>query len=227
MPRRIDHAWWHRLFARSAATGRPLQTRLREMVVTATSEGWLAPESPLPSSRELAENLGVARNTVLLAYQQLVDEGHLELRERSGYFVRPEACRKPVAGDAVPRDGESMPDWDEWLAIRPAAQLNIVKPGDWQSFPYPFLYGQSDPTLFPINDWRECARQALSVLEIRGWAPDLAARDDPELVEQIRTQACPAAASGRRTTRSWSPSARSRPSTCWPSSCCGRAWPLG
>ena len=79
MPRRIDHAWWHRLFARSAATGRPLQTRLREMVVTATSEGWLSPESPLPSSRELAEALGVARNTVVLAYQQLAGEGYLSL----------------------------------------------------------------------------------------------------------------------------------------------------
>ncbi|MEM7043575.1 MAG: PLP-dependent aminotransferase family protein, partial [Pseudomonadota bacterium] len=59
------------------------------------------------------------------------------------------------------------------------------------NFPYPFLYGQSDPTLFPINDWRECARQALSVLEIRGWAADLVDGDDPELVEQIRTRVLP------------------------------------
>ena len=87
MAPRVDRVLWDRLFARTAATGWPLQARLREMMAAAISEGWLVPGTPLPSSRELAENLGVARNTVLLAYQQLVDEDLLESRERSGYFV--------------------------------------------------------------------------------------------------------------------------------------------
>lgn len=190
MPR-VDHASWDRLFAQSAATGRTLQARLREMVVAAVNEGWLTPENPLPSSRELAETLGVARNTVLLAYQQLVDEEVLEARERSGYFVRPEARRTRMAPGAAAVEAVAAPDWDRWLAIRPAAQRNLVKPRDWQSYPYPFLYGQFDPNLFPTNDWRECARQALSVLEIRGWAPDLIGSDDSELVEQIRTRLLP------------------------------------
>lgn len=190
MPR-VDHAGWDRLFAQSAATGRPLQARLREMVVAAVNEGWLTPGNPLPSSRELAETLGVARNTVLLAYQQLVDEDVLEARERSGYFVRPEACRKRIVPGAGSAEVATAPDWSRWLVMRPAAQRNLVKPRDWQGYPYPFLYGQFDPTLFPTNDWRECARQALSVLEIRGWAPDLIGSDDPELVEQIRTRLLP------------------------------------
>lgn len=191
MPR-VDHASWDRLFAQSAATGRTLQARLREMVVAAVNEGWLTPENPLPSSRELAETLGVARNTVLLAYQQLVDEEVLEARERSGYFVRPEACRmRIVPGAATVEAAAAAPDWDRWLATRPAAQRNLAKPRDWQSYPYPFLYGQFDPTLFPTNDWRECARQALSVIEIRGWAPDLIGSDDSELIEQIRARLLP------------------------------------
>jgi GntR family transcriptional regulator / MocR family aminotransferase len=189
--RRIEHAWWDRLFAQSAATGRPLQARLREMVVAAVNEGWLACDAPLPSSRELAQNLGVARNTVLLAYQQLVDDGFLESRERSGYFVRAEVRSRVPAHGPPAKEGKAAPSWHRWLAVRPSGHRNLVKPADWLKYPYPFLYGQFDPTLFPINDWRECARQALSVLEIRGWAPDLVARDDPELVEQIRTRLLP------------------------------------
>lgn len=191
MSKRIDHVWWHQLFARSAASGRPLQARLREMVVSAVNKGWLTSDASLPSSRELAENLGVARNTVLLAYQQLVDDGVLESRERSGYFVRADTHGNPIEPDSPPTARAGSPLWERWLAIRPAAQRNLVKPLDWLTYPYPFLYGQFDPNLFPTNDWRECARQALSVLEIRGWAPDLVGRDDPELVEQIRTRLLP------------------------------------
>jgi GntR family transcriptional regulator / MocR family aminotransferase len=191
MPKRIDHAWWDRLFAQSAATGRPLQTRLREMVVAAVNKAWLTPGTPLPSSRELAEKLGVARNTVLLAYQHLVDEGVLESRERSGYFVRADGRGNRIEPNYPPTSGVAPPVWERWLAIRPAAERNLVKPRDWLTYPYPFLYGQFDPNLFPTNDWRECVRQALSVLEIRGWASDLVARDDPELVEQIRTRLLP------------------------------------
>jgi len=63
-----------------------------------------------------------------------------------------------------------------------------VKRRDWQNYPYPFIYGQFDPTLMPIAGWRECCNQALSVSEIRGWAADLIDGDDPLLVEQIQAR---------------------------------------
>ncbi len=187
--RRIAEASWDRLFARTADSGRPLQARLREMVVRAIGEGWLGADMPLPSSRRLARDLGVARNTVLLAYQQLVAEEVLEARERSGYFVRPGGWQPATARPAsAPR---ATLDWAARLTALPSRQRNIKKPVDWINKPYPFLYGQSDPTLFPINEWRECARQALSILEVRGWTADLVDGDDPELVEQIRTRVLP------------------------------------
>ncbi len=52
----------------------------------------------LPSTRELSHQLGVARNTVALAYELLVDEGYLVTRNRSGHFVNPEI----VADRAAP-----------------------------------------------------------------------------------------------------------------------------
>src|ERR1035437_5591178 len=41
----------------------------------------------LPSKRLLASGLGISINTVDSAYQQLVSEGYLEARAKSGYFV--------------------------------------------------------------------------------------------------------------------------------------------
>ena len=42
------------------------------------------------SSRKLSEQLGIGRNTVMLAYAALEEDGYLIARERSGYFVNPE-----------------------------------------------------------------------------------------------------------------------------------------
>ncbi|KAG1242799.1 hypothetical protein G6F68_016041 [Rhizopus microsporus] len=57
------------------------------MLVSAILSGHLPPGMPVPSSRQLADQLHIARNTVVFAYQQLVSEGYLVSRERSGHFV--------------------------------------------------------------------------------------------------------------------------------------------
>src|SRR6201999_4256617 len=75
--------------------------------------------------------------------------------------------------------------------VRPSRLRNIVKPLDWQNYPYPFIFGQFDPSLFPTNDWRESARAALSVPEINNWARDLIDGDDPALIEQLQLQVLP------------------------------------
>ena len=49
-----------------------LQGQIRRMLVAAILDGQLPPQTALPSSRELADQLSVARNTVVLAYQQLL-----------------------------------------------------------------------------------------------------------------------------------------------------------
>ena len=49
--------------------------------------GTLKKNEKLPSKRSLAEHLGVSLITVENAYQMLKDEGYIESRERSGYYV--------------------------------------------------------------------------------------------------------------------------------------------
>ncbi|MGE0611674.1 MAG: GntR family transcriptional regulator, partial [Hyphomicrobiales bacterium] len=64
-----------------------LQSQIRELLVSAILGGQIPPEDRLPSSRQMARRLGVSRNTVVLAYQTLIDDGYLVARERSGYSV--------------------------------------------------------------------------------------------------------------------------------------------
>jgi GntR family transcriptional regulator/MocR family aminotransferase len=195
MAQKLNAAMWKQLLQRSERENMSLQGRIREMLVGAILDGQLPAGVPLPSSREMAEQLGVARNTVVLAYQQLADEGYLISRERSGHFVNAGMLagrlHAPSAVRPVARAAAAGPDWSSHFRVRPTQQRSIVKPADWQKHPYPFLYGQFDAAMFPTADWRECCIKALSVLDIRDWAPDLIARDDESLVQQIRTRVLP------------------------------------
>ena len=110
------------------------------MFVSAILGGHMPAGSPLPSCRKLAIQLGVARNTVVLAYQQLVDEGYLIARERSGYYVNNDILDGRVPGQQQEKArGTTGLDWHRRLKLKPSAQRNIVKPRDWQQYPYPFI----------------------------------------------------------------------------------------
>lgn len=198
------NTFWNRLLQLSPDTGVSLQAQLRQQLVSAILSRQLPEGSALPSSRELAATLGIARNTVILAFQQLVEEHFLETRPRRGYFIveqLPRAMRPastpPAAGAPAttgapdtPPATAAGPDWGARLPDLTGLHA-IAKPAEWQNYPYPFIYGQFDPALFPTADWRECSRMALAVLEIRGWASDLIDRDDPLLIEQLQKHILP------------------------------------
>ena len=66
-----------------------LQNQIREKLVELIVSGAVPPGTRLPSIRGLAEQLQVSRNTVVLAYQQLLAEGFLITRQRSGIYPNP------------------------------------------------------------------------------------------------------------------------------------------
>ena len=192
MQNRYGPMMWSRLFKLSNARKMSYQRQLRETIVTAILDNKLPLEVPLPSSRELARHLGIARNTVVLAYQQLIDEGYLVARERSGYYIDKTMLQGRVNLQRPDHDNHhSQPDWSSHIKFRPSLQRNIVKPVDWKKYPYPFLFGQLDPSLFPVTDWRDCCRQALSVSDIQDVTPDHIDADDPLLIEQIQARILP------------------------------------
>ena len=124
---------WRRLFRRFEGRGVSLQSQLRDMVVQALAEGFIAPGAALPSSRSLALALGLSRTTVSIVLQSLSDQGLIEGRPRSGYYaltgpLNPQAPRRPQA-DAP----DQAAQWDARLKQHPAAQRNIRKPANWQT----------------------------------------------------------------------------------------------
>ena len=66
---------------------RSLQRQLGLELKRLIQRGALPAGGPVPSSRALAEDLRVSRNTVTGAYDRLVGEGYLDARPRSGLFV--------------------------------------------------------------------------------------------------------------------------------------------
>ena len=183
---------WAQLFALPAPSALPLQGRLRQAIVQSILDGRLTAGSALPSSRELAQLLGLSRNTVTSAYLQLVDEGFLQARARSGVFVAPDA-RPASAAPAEPATlgNRRAPAWPERIRRSLVNRPTLTKPEQWSAYPYPFVYGTYDPHLFPTEDFRECCVRSLARSQLPHWTPDLEVDDVPELIEQIRTRLLP------------------------------------
>lgn len=167
-----------------------LQAQIRENLVSAICAGQLTAGERIPSSRHLADLLSVSRNTVSLAYQRLLDDGFLVVKERSGYYVA-DSIPTPLQLQDIGEERRTV-DWTDRLRIRPSEQINIEKPKNWYEYKYPFIYGQVDRTLFPIAEWRECVRQSLGRKWLDSWTADAQADDDPMLIEQIRKRLLPA-----------------------------------
>ncbi len=180
------------LFHLDPRSDESLQAQLHRRIADAVMSGQLAAGEPIPSSRRLAKQLGVARNTVILTYQRLVEQGFLVSRQRSGYYVNDDILPAALVPTEPARaaGGERI-RWSRRLARRPSVQRNIHKPENWRDFPYPFIYGQLDGGLFPLAAWRECSRQALAKLAVNEWSADQVIADDPMLIEQIRTRVLP------------------------------------
>ena len=160
------------------------------MLVSAVLSRRLMPGEAVPSTRGMAAQLGVSRNTVTLAYQALVADGYLEGRDRSGYFVGMQAPAGE-AGLIEASEDDSAVDWSARIESRFSEGSRVEKPLNWREFKFPFVYGQADPALFNHSDWRDCARQALGLRNFEAMAGDKGLADDPLLVDYIRARSLP------------------------------------
>lgn len=197
MGRAHDKPMWYQLFKLDSQSNQSLQAQLRQALVKAILDGRIPTDVALPSSRELSRQLNIARNTVVLAYQHLIDENYLLSQERRGYFVNPDMLsgrvetlrpeRKATTEQANQNEVQGGPS----TVIDLLDQRNIVRPLNWKQYEYPFIYGQADESLFPVNDWREACRLSLRVDAISRWTQDRVDHDDDLLVEQIHTRVLP------------------------------------
>lgn len=166
-----------------------LQARIQRMIAQGILAGRFRSGERLPSSRKMAQHLGVSRITVTLAYTELVADDYLTSRGRSGYFVSDNAPEPPAF--TAQRAAATTVDWNRALGHRFSDGLGMQKPADWASYKYPFIYGQADPTLFDTGNWRLCALQALGKRDFSALTSDYFDGDDPQLIEFIARQTLP------------------------------------
>lgn len=68
-------------------SGVPMYLQIYQYFVREIRQGHIVQKEKLPSGRELAQDLGISRNTINMAYEQLELEGYIEAKPKRGYFV--------------------------------------------------------------------------------------------------------------------------------------------
>ena len=153
------------MFILNSADPLPLYRQLYRQLREAILAGRLPAGARLPSVRELAAELATSRNTVDAAYQELLAEGYLCSRERSGYFV-------------ASLEAETLPPVQPRSPKRPPVSPPPVSPCRFDFHP-----ARLDPQSFPVAHWRRCYLQAL-----RSSGPALVQYGDPQGDEGLRFQ---------------------------------------
>lgn len=184
-------------FQEAMTSERTLQQQVRERLIDAILDGALPPHLPLPSTRGLAESIGVSRNTVVLVYQQLIDDGYLTPVGRRGHFINEQYVSQQLKlrGDtrtaSLFEPGPEGGLWAERLVLRASRMRHIVKPANWREYEHPFIFGQVTPDKLSVARWRDCVRYAGSSRHMSAWVNDLVDCDDPMLISQIITRILP------------------------------------
>jgi len=169
-----------------------LQGQIRQKLVEGILNGNFPSGTKLPSSRKLAGQLNVARNTVVLAYQQLIEGGYLESHQRSGIFVCQNILESRVGFQGKPSSQTVQdPRWRKHIRLNIKQKDQFYWPSNWQQYPYPFIDGHFDSSLYPATHWREASRHALGTRIIDQGEGDEGHADHPALIKEIRTKMLP------------------------------------
>ena len=145
-------------------TDKLLYEQIYEFYKTAILQKRLAYNQRLPSYRVLSKELGIANNTVLKAYEQLVLEGYVTNVHRKGLYVA-----------KIDRS-----DWQLPLADPLPARSNKLK-SKKRSTDYNTSIHLVDESHFPVKQWRKCSNWALDRISFQYQEYE---QDDP-LKEQI------------------------------------------
>ncbi|HEY3147127.1 MAG TPA: PLP-dependent aminotransferase family protein [Dongiaceae bacterium] len=159
----------------------PLQHQIYDQLKHAVLSGRLEPGARLLSSRALADQHEISRNTVLIVYEQLLAEGYLETRPGAGTYVGtalPPNAEARAQRPATPRSPRpvSLSRYSERLA---ALDVGTLSRGT--GLRYSFHYGTISAADFPADIWRR-----LLLREIRRRAGKPYLYENPHGLPELR-----------------------------------------
>ena len=175
---------WADLFAWQVdrASGTPLFRQVYLQIRAAIMSRTLAPGLRLPSTRELASRLRLARASVISAYEQLLAEGYVAGKARSGTFIAFDlpAPTEKRAPERVARPMAKVPS----ISVRGKA-LEHVRAFTAESDARPFNMGRTRVDARTVEAWRKLTHQAVRTL-----GPLHLGYSDPRGLPELRQTLC-------------------------------------
>ncbi|MCL6590236.1 MAG: PLP-dependent aminotransferase family protein [Firmicutes bacterium] len=135
---------------------KPAYLQIKDYVKDLILKGVLRTGAQLPATRELARILGVSRNTIILAYQYLADDGFLNAVQGRGNFVAEVKSRAPD----LPRL-----DWSRFLngRVKQAVSLDMERNElPWKKGMLSFKSIAPDPELFELEEFKRAVAGRLA-----------------------------------------------------------------
>ena len=110
----------------------PIPAQIAAGIRDAVATGALSPNDAIPSTRALAEQLGVSRGSVVTAYDQLEGEGYLLSRQGAPTRIHPELAVAPVHENDV-STGISPKILRTRISLKPSpGSAGTIKPAAWR-----------------------------------------------------------------------------------------------
>jgi len=155
---------------------------IAEALRNAIKEGQVAPTEGLPSARNLAQQLSLNRHTIMAALAELVAQGWVEAKERSGYRV---VANLPIqTSRTVIKIKQTQQNFD-WK-FRLKQNVPVTEKVKASQYTYNFSGGQPDIRKFPFDEFKShfaqiCQRPKIDDLSYGD------SRGEAELITEIST----------------------------------------
>lgn len=151
---------------------KPLHAQIYERIRSAILSGQLQAGQRLPSTRMLASELGISRNTTSLAYEQLLIEGYLHSKVGQGTTVSPTVPEELFPAPPKPQKTQVQPETSPVTLSRigntvsSTIEAGLTVPIHGRERPHPFRAGVPALDAFPYKLWTQLlARRARNMLE--------------------------------------------------------------
>lgn len=135
----------------------PIYEQIYEFIKSEIINGSLGQNAKLPSTRNLASFLQVSRNTIDMAYGQLLSEGYIESIEKKGYYVCQIANIIHSSSKDTPQSNTNKQN-NDLVSLQKSPTNEVINNIDYK---YNFTPFSIDLSSFPYNTWRRLSKNCL------------------------------------------------------------------